>query len=110
MQAKYEQSLKEQLLENGFNEDSKIVCLVSCGAGGPIGIGACMKNIYHHKNINFVIVQTDDQDALIRSLQKKTIQYNGKLNNKYGFNYVDGIAVNKPEKEAVKNSKKIVVD
>lgn len=81
-----------------YDYDSNITFLAACGAGGPLGIGICLKKLY--KNSNFVIVQTDDQDALIRSLKNDKIECNGKINSDMPFNFADGIGVDTPEKEA----------
>jgi len=100
--------IKEQLETLGYDENTKITFVASCGAGGPIGIGTCLKKLYCHNDITFVIVQTEDQNCLIETLRNKKIMYNGNLEKNIEFNYVDGISVNKPEKEAVKIAKNVV--
>lgn len=89
--------IKNQL---NYPEDTKICFLASCGAGGPIGIGACLKHLY--KNSKFIIVQTEDQNALIESLKTGKIVKNKDIDKNLPFNYADGIAVDKPEEDAIK--------
>jgi len=90
--------IKNQLDELGYNKDTKITFLAACGAGGPIGIGICLKELYD--NVNFAIVQTDDQAALIESLKQDKIVKNIPNNPNIPFNFADGIAVDNPEKDA----------
>ena len=87
----------EQLKEKNYTNKSKITFLAACGAGGPIGIGICLKNIFN--NCKFVIVQTNDQNALIESLKQNKIVKNKEIID-LPFNFADGIAVDKPEREA----------
>ena len=91
--------IKNQLDKLGFNSKSKITFLAACGAGGPLGIGICLKKIY--KDANFVIVQTDDQDALISSLKQDKLIKNKEINKSLPFNFADGIGVDTPELEAL---------
>jgi threonine dehydratase len=90
--------IMNQLNILGYDSDTKITFLAACGAGGPLGIGICLKQLYN--NVNFVIVQTDDQDALIRSLKEDKIIKNKHINPELPFNFADGIGVDTPEKEA----------
>ena len=95
--------IKNQLLEI-YGQDiynKKICFLAACGAGGPIGIGICFKKIFNPQNINFVIVQTNDQSALVDSLIHNKIVYNRSIDNKLPFNYADGIGVDKPEGNSI---------
>ena len=43
---------------------TKICFFAACGAGGPVGIGACLKHLYIPSNIKFVIVQTNYSPSL----------------------------------------------
>lgn len=93
--------IKKQLTELGYDKNTKICFLAACGAGGPVGIGACLKHIYNHKNITFTIVQTHDQNALICSLLQNKIVYNDEIDFVMPFNYADGIGVDKPEEQVI---------
>ena len=91
--------IKDQLDKLGYNSESKIVFLAACGAGGPLGIGICLKKLYN--NSKFVIVQTDDQAALINSLKENKLIKNKSINKDLPFNFADGIGVDTPELEAL---------
>jgi len=90
--------IKNQLDKLGYDNNLKICFFAACGAGGPVGIGACLKHIYPHENIKFIIVQTNDQNALIESLKQNKIVKN--IPNML-LNFADGIAVDKPEEHAI---------
>ena len=90
--------IKEQLDKLGYSPKSNITFLAACGAGGPLGIGICLKKLY--ANANFIIVQTDDQDALIKSLKEDKLLKNNGIDKDLPFNFADGIAVDTPEIEA----------
>ena len=96
--------LNEQLNALQIPQDAKISIILSCGAGGIIGIGACLSAIRGIHNVNVIITQTDDQDAFVRSLMKGKIQYN----NKPRLDFADGIAVDAPEKYALYTACKCV--
>lgn len=89
--------IKNQLNSLGYGDNVKVCFFASCGAGGPIGIGACLKHIYPFENMKFVIVQTHDQKALISSLINDKIVLNNGCDENMPFNFADGIAVDKPE-------------
>ena len=72
------------------------------GAGGPIGIGLCLKYL---RQTNFNIVQTKNFDSFIRSVKENKIVSNPKPSN---ILVSDGIAVDKPEKFALNVGKQIV--
>ena len=91
--------IKKQLDKLGYTSSSNITFLAACGAGGPLGIGICLKKLYN--NANFVIVQTDDQDALIKSLKEGKLLKNKEINKDLPFNFADGIGVDTPELEAL---------
>lgn len=93
--------IQQQLNKLGYNENTKICFFAACGAGGPVGIGACLKHIYNPDNIKFIIVQTNDQDALIQSLKQNKIIKNKPKNINIPFNFADGIAVDQPEENAI---------
>lgn len=97
--------IKEQLEELGYDDNTKICFLCACGAGGPVGMGSCLKEIYPKDNINFVIVQTHDQNALILSLLQNKIVYNNEIDDIMPFNYADGIGVDKPEEDTLEASR-----
>ena len=82
-----------------------IAIFLTIGAGGPIGIGACLKLL--RKNTKVIISQSKDYDAFIRTLESNEIKYNNE-NIELGFS--EGIAVDCPELFAVKIAKKIVDD
>lgn len=95
--------IADQLIKSGVNIDSNITFLASCGAGGPLGVSIGLKYIF--KNSQFVIVQTDDQNALVQSLIENRLVYNNSINKELPFNYADGIAVDCPENFAFNYSK-----
>jgi threonine dehydratase len=79
-----------------------ISLFVTVGAGGPIGIGLCLKKL---RNTEFNIVQTEDFDAFIRSLESGKIEKN---KNNSIVSISDGIAVDQPEIFSLLIAKKIV--
>ena len=72
------------------------------GAGGPIGIGLCLKYL---RKTNFNIVQTKNFDAFIKSIKENKIVINPEPTE---ILVSDGIAVDKPEEFALNISKNIV--
>ena len=88
--------LDEILPKNTLN----FYCAV--GAGGPIGIGLCLKYL---RETNFNIVQTKGFDSFIKSLKNNKIIINPEPEN---ILVSDGIAVDKPEEFALNIGKEIV--
>ena len=86
-------------------KNKDIAIFLTVGAGGPIGIGACLKLL--RKTTKVIICQSNDYDAFIRTLKTNELKHNNE-NNEVGFS--EGIAVNCPELFAVKIAKKIVDD
>lgn len=72
------------------------------GAGGPIGIGLCLKYL---RDTNFNIVQTKGFDSFIKSIKNNKIIINSEPKN---ILVSDGIAVDKPEEYALNIGKKII--
>lgn len=94
--------INNQLNNLKISKDKKITIILSSGAGGIIGIGASLSLLRNYKNVDIIATQTDDQNALIKSLIEKKIIYNDSPR----LNFADGIAVNCPEKysfEIIKN-------
>jgi len=60
-----------------------------------LGIAIGLRYIF--KNSQFVIVQTDDQNSLVKSLIENKLAYNNQINENIPFNYADGITVDCPE-------------
>lgn len=89
--------LNEQLPKNQF---INFYCAV--GAGGPIGIGLCLKYL---RKTNFNIVQTEYFDSFIKSIQENKIILNPEPTD---ILVSDGIAVDKPENFALNVGKKII--
>lgn len=98
--------IAEQLKEAGIPEDEKVVLLLPVGAGGPLGIGAALKQF--RENIRVVMVQSDCWDAFVRTLQTgepqkndgqspPTIFHTDADGERKGFIFPDGIAVDGPE-------------
>lgn len=96
--------LDAQLKDLGIDKDKKISIILACGAGGIIGIGACLSLIRGIENINTIITQTDDQDAFVRTLVSNKLCYNKASD----LSFADGIAVDCPELDAVKLARKCV--
>tara|TARA_B110000438_G_scaffold230363_1_gene225373 strand:- start:97 stop:606 length:510 start_codon:yes stop_codon:yes gene_type:complete len=96
--------LNDQLNSFQISPDAKISIILSCGAGGIIGIGACLSVIRGIKNVNVIITQTNDQDAFVRSLMDGKIHYNKKPQ----LDFADGIAVDCPEEDALQMAHKYV--
>tara|TARA_Y100001933_G_C19004717_1_gene566081 strand:- start:128 stop:1150 length:1023 start_codon:yes stop_codon:yes gene_type:complete len=96
--------LNRQLNSLKISKDKKISIILACGAGGIIGIGACLSLLRGIENVNTIITQTDDQDAFVKTLISNKMCYNDipKLC------FADGIAVDCPEEEAVKLAQKFV--
>ena len=96
--------INNQLNDLKISYDKKISIILSSGAGGIVGIGASLSLLRDYKNINIIVVQTDDQNALIKSLIENKIIYN----NEPKFDFADGIAVNCPENYSFKKIKNII--
>jgi threonine dehydratase len=90
--------LHEQLQQMNITSDEKVSIILACGAGGIIGIGACLSILRGIENTNIIITQTDDQDAFIRTLKTNKLCYN----NLPKLDFADGIAVDCPEEESVR--------
>jgi threonine dehydratase len=90
-------------LDKKIPKDKTISFYAAIGAGGPIGIGLCLKYL---RNVEFNIVQTKGFDAFIRSLESNKIEYNDKNITKILVS--DGIAVDKPELFSLEIAKRIV--
>ena len=90
-------------LDKKIPKNKKISFYAAIGAGGPIGIGLCLKYL---RNVKFNIVQTKGFDAFIRSLESNKIEYNDNTINKILVS--DGIAVDKPELFSLEIAKRIV--
>ena len=88
-------------LDKQISKNKKINFYCSVGAGGPIGIGLCLKKL---RNINFNIVQTEGFDCFINSIKNNKIEKNKKTFSELS----DGIAVDKPEIFALEVGKKII--
>lgn len=82
------------------NHPINFYCAV--GAGGPIGIGLCLKYL---RKTNFNIVQTKNFDSFIKSIQENKIILNPEPSN---ILVSDGIAVDKPENFALSVGKRII--
>lgn len=89
--------LNEQLPKN---QPINFYCAV--GAGGPIGIGLCLKYI---RKTQFNIVQTKNFDSFIKSIKEDKIILNPEPDN---IMVSDGIAVDKPEEFALNVGKNII--
>mgnify|MGYP005647717069 CR=1 FL=1 len=92
-------------LDQQVPKNKDIAIFLAVGAGGPIGIGACLKLL--RKNSKVIICQSKDYDAFIRTLKSDELQYNNENSNP-GFS--DGIAVDCPELFAIQIARKIVDD
>lgn len=84
-----------------IEKNKSIAFITTVGAGGPVGIALCLSYL---KSIRFYIVQPDQYDAFIRSINLNKILCN-KNNN---IIVSDGIAVDKPEEFALNIAKNIV--
>ena len=89
-------------LDKQIEKGKSIGIYTSVGAGGPIGIGLCLKYL---RDVEVVIIQTEEFDAFVRTLKSNEICVNDP-NNDVGIS--DGIAVDKPEFFAVKISIKYI--
>jgi len=89
-------------IHNQIPINDNISLFVTIGAGGPIGIGLCLKKL---RNIEFNIVQTEDFDAFIRSLESGNLEKN---KNNLSVSISDGIAVDRPEFFSIQIANKIV--
>ena len=90
-------------LNKKIPKNKTISFYAAIGAGGPIGIGLCLKYL---RNVEFNIVQTKGFDAFIRSLESNKIEYNDNSITKILVS--DGIAVDKPELFSLEIAKRIV--
>lgn len=89
-------------IHNQVPLDKSIALFVTVGAGGPIGIGLCLKKL---RNIKFNIVQTRDFNAFIRSLNSGHLEKN-REDKKVLVS--DGIAVDRPEEFSLNVAKNVV--
>ena len=76
-------------------EGKSVTMITAIGAGGPIGIGAYFK---YFPNFKFIVSQTKDFNAFVRSIKSGKIEYNN-CDESPGLS--DGIAVDKPEEYAL---------
>ena len=77
-----------------------IVFLAAVGAGGPIGIGMCLKELRGAQNVGVVVVQTAGYDGFCRALRGETTQPHTTTCRDHGIS--DGIAVDQPEPYALR--------
>ena len=97
--------IARQLKELGIKSDKKVALIVPVGEGGPVGVGAGLK--LEWKNVTFILVQTEPYNAFIRSLISKSIEKNlpnpepTMIIKEKPVVFEDGIAVTKPQKDAV---------
>jgi threonine dehydratase len=96
--------LHNQLHDLGIGNETKISIILACGAGGIIGIGACLSLLRGVDNVNIIITQTDDQDAFVKSLVSDRLCYNSVPI----LDFADGIAVDCPEETALQLAKRCV--
>ena len=89
-------------LDNQLPKNQPINFYCAVGAGGPIGIGLCLKYL---RKTNFNIVQTKNFDSFIKSIKENRIILNPEPTD---ILVSDGIAVDKPENFALKVGKKII--
>ena len=89
-------------LNNQLPKNQPINFYCAVGAGGPIGIGLCLKYL---RKTNFNIVQTKNFDSFIKSIQENRIILNPEPTD---ILVSDGIAVDKPEKFALNVGKRII--
>lgn len=78
-------------------QGDRIALYVAVGAGGPIGIGACLKQL---RDTHLVIAQTESYNAFVRSLDTGKLETNNCQNTTDDVS--DGIAVDQPEYFAFK--------
>lgn len=89
-------------LDEQIPKDKSINFYCAVGAGGPIGIGLCLKYL---RKVNFNIVQTKNFDSFNKSILSGKLEYNPKPTK---ISVSDGIAVDKPELFALSIARRIV--
>jgi threonine dehydratase len=90
-------SLVKEIIEQ-VPTGKTVTMVTAIGAGGPIGIGAY---IDYFPNYKFVVSQSSDFDAFVRSLDTGKIEYND-CDKEPGLS--DGIAVDSPEQYALETA------
>lgn len=96
-------SLAKEIIEQ-VPPGKTVTMVTAIGAGGPIGIGAYF---HYFPNYRFIVSQSSDFDAFIRSLDTGKIESND-CDKEPGLS--DGIAVDTPEQYALETALKIGIE
>jgi threonine dehydratase len=85
--------------------DKSITLITAVGAGGPVGIGACLSLL--RPDTKVILAQTKEFDAFVRSMQTGKLEEND-CDQPTGVS--DGIAVDKPELFAFETAQRLGVE